>query len=258
MPEPAIAAEELTRRYDDLLAVDRVSFEVAPGEVLGLLGPNGAGKTTLLRMLAGVLAPTAGRARIAGWDVATAPLEAKARLGFLSGDTALYGRLTVREILAYFGRLHGLGAARIEARVREIDGELSIADLLGRRAGELSSGQRQRANLARAFLADPPVLILDEPTATLDVISGGFVHAAIRRARAAGKAVLLSTHIMSEAADLCDRIALLVRGRLAALGTREAILAASGARSLTELLVSLHETAPNEGRPAAAESERAP
>jgi sodium transport system ATP-binding protein len=233
----AISAERLTRRYDDFVAVDGVDFAVGRGEVFGLLGPNGAGKTTLLRMLAGVLEPNSGRALILGADPAREPLVTKARIGFLSGDTALYERLTVRELLEYFGRLAGLERAYLQARVRAVSEALDLAELLDVRSGTLSTGQRQRANLARAFLADPPVLILDEPTSTLDVISGRFVHEAIRRARSDGKAVLLSSHDMAEVEGLSDRVGILVRGRLTDVGAPAALLADSGERSLAELII---------------------
>jgi sodium transport system ATP-binding protein len=243
----------MTRRYDDFVAVDGVDFAVARGEVFGLLGPNGAGKTTLLRMLAGVLVPTSGRAFIMGADATREPLLTKARIGFLSGDTALYERLTVRELLVYFGRLAGLERAHLQARVRAVGEALDLVEFLDVRSETLSTGQRQRANLARAFLTDPPVLILDEPTSTLDVISGRFVHQAIRRARSEGKAVLLSSHDMAEVEALADRVGILVRGRLTDVGAPAALLAASGEPSLAELIVRrFEESAPDRAERGAA------
>jgi sodium transport system ATP-binding protein len=236
-----IAAEEIRHRYKDHVAVDGVSFSVTCGEVFGLLGPNGAGKTTILRVLAGILRPSEGRGRILGHDVTKEPRIAKRELGFLSGDTALYARLTVREILRYFGRLHVLEKAVLEARIERVSEDLGLAEFIDHRVGALSSGQKQRANLARAFLTDPPVLILDEPTVGLDVISGRFVVEAIDRARSAGKAVLFSTHIMSEVEELCDRVGLLLAGRLRAVGTARELLEGSGKRSLGELIVHLHQ-----------------
>lgn len=237
----SILARGLTRYFDERCAVEDVSFEVAPGEVVGLLGPNGAGKTTLLRMLAGVLTPTRGSAEILGFDVMKTPLDAKARLGFISGDTALYGRLTVRETLAYFGALYGLEKPRLEERIRAVIPAFGLEEVIDRKTEALSSGQKQRANLARAFVTDPEVLILDEPTTALDVISGRFVYEAIARAKSEQRAVLLSTHIMSEASDLCDRIALLVHGRIRDLGSESELLARHGARSLSEVIIRLHE-----------------
>jgi len=240
----AIHAENLGRKYDDTWAVRGVDLEVRGGEVVALLGPNGAGKTTLLRMLAGVLRPTEGAASIAGHDVTEAPAAAKRALGFLSGDTQLYGRLTVREVLRYFGRLHGLDDAAVRRHTETVSAALELGEILDQRAGTLSSGQTQRANLSRTFLTEPPVLILDEPTTALDVVSGAFVHEALVRARGEGRAILLSTHIMSEAERLADRIVLIVRGRLAAEGTLEALLEAHQARSLADVVLALHAEAP--------------
>ncbi len=241
---PAIQAERVSRRYDDTWAVQDVDLEVRPGEVVALLGPNGAGKTTLMRMFAGVLAPTAGTIHIAGHNVVHDPSGAKRALGFLSGDTALYGRLTVREILVYFGRLHGLKSRLIATRIEALGQRLQLTDFLDQRAATLSSGQTQRANLARTFVTEPEVLILDEPTTALDVVSGEFVYRALEEARAAGRAILLSTHIMSEAERLADRIVLLVRGRIAATGSRDQLLAESGTPSLAALILALHEAQP--------------
>lgn len=238
---PSLRAEGLGRRYDDVVAVDDVSFEVGAGEIVALLGPNGAGKTTLLRMLAGVLVPDAGRAWVAGHDVQADPAAAKRALGYLSGDTALYGRLTVREVLRYFGALHGAARAAVDARIAAVAESLELEPFLDQRTGTLSSGQTQRANLARTFLTDPPVLVLDEPTTALDVVSGAFVYRALAQARDEGRAILLSTHIMSEAERLADRIVLLVRGRVAAQGTQAELLEAHGAPSLADLILALHE-----------------
>lgn len=241
---PAILAEQVSRRYDDLWAVRDVDLAVYPGEVVALLGPNGAGKTTLMRMFSGVLSPTEGRVRIAGFDMATHQAEAKRALGFLSGDTALYGRLTVKEVLTYFARLHGLTPARVAERIEAVSETLQLEPFLNQRTATLSSGQTQRANLARTFLTDPAVLILDEPTTALDVVSGEFVYQALEKAQADGQAVLLSTHIMSEAERLADRIVLLVKGRVAATGSRQALLDHFEAPSLAQVILRLHEQSP--------------
>ena len=231
-------------------AVQGVDLTVAYGEVVGLLGPNGAGKTTTLRMLAGILQPSAGEAAIAGFDVARQGLQARSRIGFLSGGTALYARLTVREVLRYFGQLQGMEGPRIAARTERLAAELEMGSFLDRRCGTLSSGQRQRANLARAFFHEPPVLILDEPTASLDVVSGHFILESIRRARDAGRAVLFSTHIMSEAELLCDRIVLLHQGRVLDDGPLAALLARAGKPNLTEAFLA-SATATGDAAPAA-------
>ncbi|MCX6543375.1 MAG: ABC transporter ATP-binding protein [Acidobacteria bacterium] len=231
---PTLVAEGLVKRFGAVSAVQQVSVSVASGEVVGLLGPNGAGKTTTLRMLAGILTPDEGHVRIGGTDIHEYPLEAKRRLGFLSGDTQLYQRLSTIEVLRYFGRLYSVAPAALEARIRQLVDELEMNDFAGRPCSTLSTGQRQRANIARAFLHDPDLLILDEPTAALDVVSGQFIVESIRRQRAAGRAVLFSTHIMSEAEYLCDRIVLLHEGRIIDQGTLEMLLERSGSRNLTD------------------------
>jgi sodium transport system ATP-binding protein len=214
---------------------------VHAGEVVGLLGPNGAGKTTTLRMLAGILTPDEGSVEVCGIDVHARPLDAKRRLGFLSGDTHLYQRLTPVEVFRYFGTLYDLPEPRIRERVQALVAELEMASFKDRPCSTLSSGQKQRANIARAFLHDPDLLILDEPTTALDVISGQFVVQAILRKRAEGKAVLFSTHIMSEAEYLCDRIALVHGGRIIDQGPLADLLARSGQQNLTDAF--LHHAA---------------
>ena len=232
-----LVAEDLSKRFPGVRAVDGVSFTVGAGEVVGLLGPNGAGKTTTLRMLAGILAPDSGRVLVEGLDMRSAPLDAKRRIGFLSGDTQLYQRLTPREVLRYFGELFGLGGGPLEARIEALVASLDMQPFASRPCSTLSSGQKQRANIARAFLHEPSVLVLDEPTMALDVISGQFIVEAIRRERDNGRAILFSTHIMGEAEYLCDRILLMHEGRLFDAGTLEELLAHSGQRNLTDAFI---------------------
>ncbi|MEP7117858.1 MAG: ABC transporter ATP-binding protein [Acidobacteriota bacterium] len=229
-----LEATALGKRFAAVTAVDDVSLVVRPGEIVGLLGPNGAGKTTTLRMLAGILSPDRGRVVIDGLDVHVDPIAAKRRLGFLSGDTQLYQRLSPREMLRYFAQLYELEPAQADRRIATLIAELDIGSFADRPCGTLSSGQKQRANLARAFLHEPQLLILDEPTNALDVVSGQFIVQAIRRARDAGRAVLLSTHIMGEAEYLCDRISLIHRGRIVDSGPLETLLQRSGQGNLTD------------------------
>ncbi len=229
-----LQADSLVKRFGEIEAVAGVSLEVGAGEVVGLLGPNGAGKTTTLRMLAGILTPTAGDVRVCGVPLHAHPLEAKRRIGFLSGDTQLYQRLSPREVLVFFGRLYGLEERALSARVSELIERLDMGAFAERPCGALSSGQKQRANIARAFLHEPDVLILDEPTAAIDVITGQFIVESIRRERAAGRAVLFSTHIMGEAEYLCDRIVLLHNGRVIDAGPLADLLARSGCDNLTD------------------------
>jgi sodium transport system ATP-binding protein len=237
--DPLLQAEALTRTFGAVHAVRELSLRVQAGEVVGLLGPNGAGKTTTLRMLAGILTPTSGQASVCGHDTVREALAAKRKLGFLSGDTALYQRLTPREILTFFGRLHELPAARIVERTEEIVGLLRMTDFADRPCGTLSSGQQQKANIARTLLHDPPVLILDEPTASLDIVTGQFILSAIKQARSAGKAVLFSTHIMGEAEYLCDRIMLIHAGKVQAEGTLEELRATHEQHSLTDIFLGI-------------------
>jgi sodium transport system ATP-binding protein len=231
---PVLVAEGLVKHFEGVAAVNGLSLAVHAGEVLGLLGPNGAGKTTTLRMLAGILPPTAGRVTLGGVDIRERPLEAKQRIGFLSGDTQLYQRLTPREVLAYFGRLYSMPEARLASRIDALIHDLEMTTFAERPCATLSAGQKQRANIARAFLHEPDLLILDEPTTALDVLSGRFIVEAIRGRRAAGKAILFSTHIMSEAEYLCDRITLLHEGRAVDNGTLAELLLHTGAANLTD------------------------
>ena len=229
-----IEAEALTKRYGAATAAEAVTFRVGAGQVVGLLGPNGAGKTTVLRMIAGILTPSSGTARVDGVDVCADPFEVKRRLGFLSGDTALYDRLTPREVLAYFGRLHEMPEDHLAARSEALFDQLAMREFADRRCGSLSAGQKQKANIARAFVHDPPALILDEPTTALDIVTGRFLLEAILAAKRAGKAVLFSTHVMSEAEYLCDRVVLLHRGQVVDQGPVPEVCARAGARGLTE------------------------
>jgi sodium transport system ATP-binding protein len=201
------------------VAVTDVSFSCRAGEVFGLLGPNGAGKTTTLRMLSTVLSPTEGTALIGGHDVVQAPDRVRAAIGFLSGNTGLYPRLTPREVLRYFGRLYGLDDARIARRTDDLARLLDMAHFLDKRCDALSTGMKQKVNVARTVMHDPQVLILDEPTSGLDVLAARTIIEFVHRCRAEGKCVIFSTHIMAEVARLCDRLAIVHKGRVQFLGT---------------------------------------
>jgi len=230
---PVIELHDVSRSFGAIRAVDGVSFQVSAGEVVGLLGPNGAGKTTTLRVLAGLLAPTSGRAVLHGVDVQRAPLEARRHLGFLTASTGLYERLTGREVLSTFGRLQGLDEATLVRRVDEVTQELELADFVDRRCGQLSSGQKQRISIGRAVVHDPPAIVLDEPTATLDPLASRDILELVQRARARGKAVLFSTHRMEEAEHLCTRLLFVRGGRIVAQGSAAELRAQSGAATLT-------------------------
>jgi sodium transport system ATP-binding protein len=216
------------RRRAAVRAVDEVSFRCEAGEVFGLLGMNGAGKTTTLRMLATVLRPTAGTATICGHDVVRDGDRVRRQIGYLSGDTRLYDRLQVREVLEYFCRLQGADQATARRRSGELVERFALESLATRRVGKLSTGQKQRVNLARAMIHDPPVLILDEPSSGLDVMGAREVGRMVREARDEGRCVLLSTHIMREAERLCDRLAIIHAGRILLEGTAAGLTAGGG------------------------------
>ena len=202
-----------------VLAVDGLSFSVAPGEIFGLLGPNGAGKTTTLRMLATILSPTTGTAKVAGFDIRTQPAQVRENIGFVAAETGLYDRFTARETLRFFGRITGLGDADIDRRTRHIFDLLALTEIADRRVGTFSTGEKQKLSLARSIVHDPPVLILDEPTFGLDVMAARAVTESIRLFREQGRTIVLSTHILRIAEKLCDHIGILHRGRLRASGT---------------------------------------
>ena len=201
------------------VAAADISFTCHAGEVFGLLGPNGAGKTTTLRMLSTVLTPTTGTARIAGHDVVSAPDRVRASIGFLSGNTGLYPRLTPRETLRYFGRLYSLQDEAIESRIAALCELLDMSAFMDRRCDTLSTGMKQKVNVARTVLHDPQVLVLDEPTSGLDVLASRTIIDFVRSCRQQGKCVVFSTHIMAEVARLCDRLAIIHKGRMQFVGT---------------------------------------
>ena len=220
-------------------AVDRVSFEVTPGEIYGLLGPNGAGKTTTLRMISGLLRPTAGHVFIGESDVTERPDLVKRQIGYLTANTGLYARLTPREMLEYFATLYGMPRQQAASRIDELVERLGMGDFLRLRCGALSTGQKQRTNIARALIADPAILILDEPTLGLDVLSNRLILSLVRTQAAAGKAVLLSTHALDEIETMCRRIGLIHNGRLIAEGALDALRAQTGQRRLSEVFLKL-------------------
>ena len=219
-------------RGEEVHAVRGLTFEAHRGEILGILGPNGAGKTTLLRMLAAIIRPTLGTASVCGYDVAADADAVKRRIGFLSGNTKLYARLTAAETVRYFGRLTGLDDETIGRRTDSIFASLGMQDIRDRRFEKLSTGQKQKVSIARTLIHDPEVLILDEPTAGLDVIASRAIVSLIHNAKAQHKTVLLSTHYMTEAEELCDRVALLHEGRFLAVDTLEALVEHRGTRDL--------------------------
>ena len=220
-----------------VVAVDALDLDVEAGEIFGLLGPNGAGKTTTLRMLAGLTRPSRGTAEVAGHDVARQPREVRAQLGYLSTTSGVPGALTTREALVAFVRLHGLD--RPAARAEEAIARFRMEATADRRIDTLSSGQRQRARVACATVHQPPVWLLDEPTDNLDVLASEDLMDAVRDSRAAGAGVIYSTHDLPEAERICDRIGVLVLGRMMAVGTPAELSARTGTRDLREAFLRL-------------------
>jgi len=219
-----IEAQHLTKIFRDkkrgeILAANDISFRVAPGQIYGLLGANGAGKTTTLRLLATLLTPTSGQVTVAGFDAAREPEKVRANVGFLAASTALYGRLTAREMITYFGRLNGMADAAIRARIKQLSAELDMDEFLDRRCDKFSTGMKQKTSIARTLVHDPAVMIFDEPTLGLDVMTARSIVRFVRDCRARGKTVIYSTHVMSEVEKLCDVVGIIHDGRLCAEGT---------------------------------------
>ena len=200
-------------------AVEHVSFVCKPGKIYGLLGANGAGKTTTLRMLATILEPTDGTALICGHDVIDEPEKVRANVGFLSTATALYPRLTAQEMVEYFGRLNGLEESALKTRVDDIFNRLDMNSFRDRRCDKLSTGMKQKTSIARTLVHDPAVMIFDEPTLGLDIMTARTIIDFIRECRQRGKTVIFSTHVMSEVEKLCDVIGIIQSGKLLAEGS---------------------------------------
>jgi len=230
----------------EVQAVRGISLSCEYGKIHGLLGPNGAGKTTTLRMLTTILAPTAGQALVAGADVTREPIEVRRRIGFLSASTGLYGRLTGREVLTYFGQLHGMSKDALGTRIEALIQAFELQGFVDQHTESLSSGQRQRVNIARAVLHSPQVLILDEPTSGLDILATGQMIEFVDSCRSEGACVLFSTHILSEAERLCDRIGVIHGGRLLADGTLDELRERTGREYLDEVFKALVEDAKRE------------
>ena len=221
----------------EVRAVQGINFECHAGEIFGLLGANGAGKTTTLRMLSTVLAPTAGGAIILGHDLVSEPQAVRRHLGFYSASTALYPRLTARETIEFFARINQYPPDKVAQRVDFLIERFGIAQYASARIDKLSSGMKQKVSIARTVAHDPPLLIFDEPTVGLDVLNALEMQEVIREFRAQGKTILFSTHIMSEAEKLCDRIAIIHNGLILACATLEALRQSTGAHYLEDIFV---------------------
>lgn len=243
MTPPAVEARALTRRFGAFTAVDAITFDVAPGEVFGFLGANGAGKTTAMRMLTGLLAPTSGGARVAGFDVARAADQVKRSIGYMSQRFSLYEDLTVRENVGLYGRVYGLRGREIADRLARLLDRLGFAHLAGERVGRLPLGWKQKLALSVALLHEPRVVFLDEPTGGVDPVTRRQFWELIYEAAAGGTTVFVTTHYMDEA-EYCDRVSIMVDGRIAALGTPAELTARFDVASMDELFVRLARPGP--------------
>jgi sodium transport system ATP-binding protein len=234
-----IEARGLAKRFGEVEAVRHVSFTAADGSITALLGPNGAGKTTTLRMIATLVVPSQGSARVDGIDCAAAPLAVRARLGVLSDARGIYARLTARENIAYYGALRGMAPAAIDAAIERLAELLDMREILERRTDGFSQGERLKVAIARTLVHDPPNVMLDEPTNGLDVMTTRKLRDVVKRLREAGKCVLFSSHVMQEVSALCDAIVILAHGAVVAQGTAESLLEKSGCTNLEDAFVRL-------------------
>jgi sodium transport system ATP-binding protein len=239
-----VEAKSLTKSYSDLrrgdfIALDGLSFSASAGEVFGLLGPNGAGKTTALRILSTVLQPTSGTASVNGFDCVTQPSLVRHHIGFMSANTAVYDRMTAWEMVEYFGQLYGMPDEQLHARMELLFDRLqmqNIRDVLG---AKMSTGMKQKVSIARAIVHDPPVLIFDEATSGLDVLVARALLDTVAELRDQGKCIVFSTHIMREAERLCDRVAIMHRGKILAEGKVDDMKHEHGGGDLEEAFFAL-------------------
>ncbi len=239
-----IEVQGLTKVFEDrkrgkIVAVDHIDFSVGEGEIFGLLGTNGAGKTTTLRILATILTPTEGTALVAGYDVVARSGDVRRSIGFLSGDTKLYIRVTPRELLDHYGRLYGMTKAGVGERIEELIDLFEMGEFIDTKIGKLSTGQKQRTSICRAIVHRPKLMIFDEPTAGLDPVSARHITDFIRRNRDEGNTILFSTHYLREAERLCDRIGILHRGTVRAMGTLSELTEKTGTADIEEAFFQL-------------------
>ncbi len=243
-----VDVRNLSKSYDDpagqpIHAAQDVTLACRAGEIFGLLGPNGAGKTTTLRCLATILTPTAGGATIAGHDLLKAPEAVRRSIGFLSGTTGVYARLTPRETLRFFGAMYGLSGDQLEHRVSHVLEMFDVTSYADRPNDRLSTGMKQRVGLARAVVHDPPVLILDEPTTGLDPVVSRTVELAVRALADTGKCVVFSTHMLWQAEEICDRLAVMAAGKVLGIGTPSELCQRSNTKNLRDAFFQMIEAA---------------
>jgi sodium transport system ATP-binding protein len=227
------------KKRGEVRAADQVSIECKPGRVFGLLGLNGAGKTTLMRLLSTTLKPSSGTAKVAGYDVIQEPEKVKEKIGFLSSDTGLYNRLTAEETVIYFGRLNNIEEKKLKGRVDEIFRAFDMNEFRESKIDKLSTGMKQKVSIARTFINNPEVLILDEPTLGLDVVTSRSIIEFIKESKKLNKCILFSTHVMWEAEKLCDDIAVIHKGKILEVGSLSQLQAKTGLKELDDIFVKI-------------------
>ncbi|MAT53708.1 MAG: ABC transporter [Saprospirales bacterium] len=239
MPAPIITARNLTRKFGDFTAVDAISFEVMEGEIFGFLGANGAGKSTAIRMLTGLLRPSAGEARVAGYDVYTQPNDIKRNIGYMAQRFALYDDLTVRENIRFFGGIYGLRRKALRKKTKVVLEELDLTGVADSLVGSLPLGWKQRLAFSVATLHDPPIVFLDEPTGGVDPVTRRhFWEMIYHAARVQKRTVFVTTHYMDEA-EYCDRVSIMVDGRIEALDTPGKLKTTFNAANMDEVFLKL-------------------
>ena len=239
MPEPILEAHNLSRTFGDFLAVDDASFTLNAGEIVGFLGPNGAGKTTTIKMLTGLLGPTSGSARIAGFDITESPLEAKSRIGYVPDTPNLYGKLKAQEYLRFLGQLYKVPAAQVEERIRPMLDMFELTDVAGNYLDTFSHGMQQKVAIIGAFLHDPRIVFMDEPTVGLDPRSARLIKDLMIRNRDLGRTIFFSTHILEIAQTMCDRVIIINKGRIIADAQVSEMRRMRGDQSLEDIFLEL-------------------
>ena len=239
MTIPILHADALTRQYDEFLAVDRASFDVMPGEIVGFLGPNGAGKTTTLKMLTGLLSPSSGTAEICGYNIQTQPLDAKARIGYVPDSPNLYGKLTATEYLRFVGQLYNVPAEKVDQRMRNMLELFGLTDVAGNYLDTFSHGMQQKVAISGAFLHDPDIVFMDEPTVGLDPRSARLIKDLLIEKRNQGRSILFSTHILEIAQTMCDRVIIIDKGRIIADARVDEMRKLRGDQSLEDIFLEL-------------------
>jgi len=226
-------------KRNEVVAVDNTNFSVQNGECFGLLGPNGAGKTTTLRMIATILKPTSGTAIIDNYSVIKEPANVRKNIGFLTGETRLYDRLTVKETFNYFGKLYSVDETKLAKRIEELLTMFELKQAKNKRLADLSDGMKQKVSLGRTIIHSPKNLILDEPLTGLDILARRAVTNFIKKAKNQNNCIIFSTHVMSEAEELCDRVAIINKGKILNIGEKEELKKRCGVGTLEEVFIQL-------------------